>query len=264
MAEQPAETVEFHFNYREHTFKKAAEKRRVTEAECEAAREYFEGLGANVPLPSQKLAAFQARISARITAKRDKEGKMIAILSNNQIEQYCEENGILFNDWEFPPSDDIMYKRADTSKELPVEKRPPVVWQRPFDFIDEPRLFSSKGISTADCKQGALGDCWLLCCFAAYAEFPPFVKSAFPGGERISPVGSYQVKLFKEGQEELIQLDDYIPVNMFTNGPVFSRSTSGLDLWVCLLEKAFAKYNGSYGAISTGKPFEGLLDLSGW
>jgi hypothetical protein len=32
---------------------------------------------------------------------------------------------------------------------------------------------------------------------------------------------------------------------------------------VLLLEKAFAKYCGSYAAIAAGKPFEALIDLTG-
>jgi calpain-15 len=37
----------------------------------------------------------------------------------------------------------------------------------------------------------------------------------------------------------------------------------GEELWVLLLEKAFAKLNGSYSAIKAGKPFEAMIDLTG-
>jgi calpain-15 len=87
-------------------------------------------------------------------------------------------------------------------------------------------------------------------------------QDAFVGeDDRYSYEGVYQVRLFKQGQEEIIQLDDYIPCFPHA-GPIYSRAV-GNELWVLLLEKAFAKYNGSYASIFAGKPFEALIDLTG-
>lgn len=47
-----------------------------------------------------------------------------------------------------------------------------------------------------------------------------------------------------------------------TIGPIYSKA-NGHELWVLLLEKAFAKYNGSYATLASGKPFEALIDLTG-
>jgi calpain-15 len=43
---------------------------------------------------------------------------------------------------------------------------------------------------------------------------------------------------------------------------MFSRS-NGNELWVLLLEKAYAKIHGGYKAIAGGLPHEALYDLSG-
>lgn len=97
---------------------------------------------------------------------------------------------------------------------------------------------------------------------AALAEFPQAVKDCFVGDEdRYSPQGVYEVRLYKEGIEEIIQLDDYIPCYPL-KGPIYSKA-NGHELWVLLLEKAFAKYNGSYATLAAGKPFEALIDLTG-
>ena len=64
------------------------------------------------------------------------------------------------------------------------------------------------------------------------------------------------------GQWMNVQLDDYFPCKSVDGGPVFSRA-NGPELWVLLIEKAYAKLQGSYFNCRLGLPNEGLMDLTG-
>jgi len=55
-------------------------------------------------------------------------------------------------------------------------------------------------------------------------------------------------------------MDDYIPC--FNKKPIFSRA-HGNELWVLLLEKAWAKIHGSYDRIVAGQAHATLRDLTG-
>jgi hypothetical protein len=55
-------------------------------------------------------------------------------------------------------------------------------------------------------------------------------------------------------------LDDNIPI--MDGAPAFSKA-SGPEMWVVLLEKAWAKLYSSYKRIEAGYPEEGLHDLTG-
>jgi hypothetical protein len=52
-------------------------------------------------------------------------------------------------------------------------------------------------------------------------------------------------------------IDDYIPVFEGSNRPVFCKPYNR-EIWVMLLEKAWAKLSGSYGSTSSGYPHEVL------
>lgn len=56
-------------------------------------------------------------------------------------------------------------------------------------------------------------------------------------------------------------IDDYFPCYP-NGGPVFSKC-QGNELWVLLLEKAYAKVHGSYLALRGGYTCEALQDLTG-
>ena len=45
-------------------------------------------------------------------------------------------------------------------------------------------------------------------------------------------------------------------------GPVYSRA-NGNELWVMLVEKAFAKLSGCYDMLRGGLAYEALMDLTG-
>ncbi len=61
------------------------------------------------------------------------------------------------------------------------------------------------------------------------------------------------IKLYINGIRISVIIDDYLPVKKGTNELAFARSDKG-ELWVPLLEKAWAKVHGSYAATSGGIP----------
>ena len=76
----------------------------------------------------------------------------------------------------------------------------------------------------------------------------------------VNQSGIYLVTLFVNGVRTPIVLDDYLPCR---NGqPIFAR-TKGEELWVCLLEKAWAKLYGTYARIEGGDPGFALSHLTG-
>lgn len=76
----------------------------------------------------------------------------------------------------------------------------------------------------------------------------------------INPEGIYVVAICIDGIWEEIIIDDWIP--MSRNEPMFNRSKTG-ELWVILLEKAWAKVFGGYMNIEAGLTREALRDLTG-
>lgn len=69
------------------------------------------------------------------------------------------------------------------------------------------------------------------------------------------------MRLCKNGEWQEVIVDDYFPCYP-NGGPIFSKC--GLnEMWVLLLEKAYAKLHGGYKNLTGGAPFEGLADLTG-
>lgn len=57
-------------------------------------------------------------------------------------------------------------------------------------------------------------------------------------------------------------VDDYVPVNE-EGEPLFAKPAGGREIWVMLLEKCWAKLNGTYGDIVGGLPNEVLHAFTG-
>lgn len=155
----------------------------------------------------------------------------------------------------FTPSPESISRGAEA-----VKFRTNVMWRRPSEFMNGPFNVFLDEIEPNDIKQGMLGDCWLMCALASLAEQPDLVRRLFVT-KTSNTAGMYRVRLWKDGEPITITVDDYFPC--FPQGlPVFSRS-HGNELWVLLLEKVFAKINGSYMLLRGGWAFEGMSDLTG-
>ena len=81
-----------------------------------------------------------------------------------------------------------------------------------------------------------------------------------------NPQSCYSIWLCIDGEWKNVILDDFFPVSKKdpNSGPslLFSRS-NGPELWVLLLEKAYAKINKCYQNIEAGLCEEALRDLTG-
>lgn len=120
------------------------------------------------------------------------------------------------------------------------------------------QIFDNK-IEPADIAQGALGDCYFLSALSVLAEKPNRIRKLFVD-ENVNDHGVYGVWITKNGMRHQIVMDDYIPV--YGDNPAFSQAHKG-ELWVLILEKAWAKIHGSYERIEAGQSHLTMRDLTG-
>ena len=69
-------------------------------------------------------------------------------------------------------------------------------------------------------------------------------------------------RILHKGVLTEVVVDDYVPVNE-EGEPLFAKPAGGREIWVMLLEKCWAKLNGSYGDIVGGLPNEVLHAFTG-
>jgi hypothetical protein len=136
-----------------------------------------------------------------------------------------------------------------------------IEWKRAAEiFPDGFKVFDK--IEFDDIVQGGLGNCYFLSAIAAMCEFPGLVEDIFKTKES-NDKGYYEVALFIDGVWNIVPIDDYFPVLKGTTQFAFTR-THGKELWVIILEKAWAKVNGGYvnivGGISSD-PFTTLTSF---
>mmetsp|Transcript_4923 Transcript_4923/g.13749 ORF Transcript_4923/g.13749 Transcript_4923/m.13749 type:complete len:377 (+) Transcript_4923:94-1224(+) len=169
------------------------------------------------------------------------------------------EAGEPFIDTEFPPSKQSLAHDWDAvpSKEL---------WDQ-FEWRRASAIYGPVGPVEDtpwpnDIKQGALGDCYLLGSASVMAERPKCVKNLFPINKH-NGAGIYVVRLLWKGDWEHVVVDDFFPYLPAAEGPAFAHPNKRPELWVMLIEKAFAKLHGSYQAIIAGSPAEALHSLTG-
>lgn len=99
----------------------------------------------------------------------------------------------------------------------------------------------------------------MLSAIAAIAENEERIKVMFVS-HTINKEGLFGVWTYINGEKKQVLLDSYFPCK--NQKPVFSRA-KGKELWVMLIEKAWAKIHGTYERIITGQSYEALRDFMG-
>ncbi|XP_071523167.1 calpain-1 catalytic subunit-like isoform X2 [Panulirus ornatus] len=163
----------------------------------------------------------------------------------------CWSEGRLFEDPEFPADD----------ASLGFDKV--VKWKRPNELVEEPRFIVDADRFSV--VQGELGDCWFVSALSAVTLNPGLLYRVVPRGQDFSLkyVGIFHFRFWQGGQWIDVVVDDKLPVNPKDGQLCFSHSSIPHEFWSALLEKAYAKIHGSYGALNAGKSYEATEDLTG-
>lgn len=156
-------------------------------------------------------------------------------------------------------------------------------WRCAPGICEEAMLFDG-GTHPDEVCEGVFRDTWILSAInmlVAAGEFGNgiinqqikqlFVGHAGPDGEITlqTEVGAYCVQLYRNGEWTPIVIDDLFPMrkkDAWTNenrGMACAHNKECKGLWLSLVEKAFAKYYGSYAMLEKGYVHHALQDLTG-
>ena len=163
-----------------------------------------------------------------------------------------------------------------------------IKWVRPSDLIQNTCFFNSE-ISANDSVQGALGDCWFIGALSVIATRDELIRGSIEKLDNPSKVtistatglkegvyppifhpfarkGLYCFSFFKNAKWRYVIIDDKLPFMKDSSEPsfVFAHCREHRELWVPLIEKAYAKLHSCYEALVSGAITDGLVDMTGY
>jgi len=163
------------------------------------------------------------------------------------------ETGPAFDDKGFPANTANLGK--DEDMDAIIKKG--VKWRRVQELYKNFKLF--RGIDIDDVVQGELGDCYYIAAITGVSEYPSRITKLFLVNKE-NKYGCYAVNLYICGALSTIVVDDKFPAYATQWALTCSREE---EIWVMVLEKAWAKVHGNYAVIAGGDSRESLSSLTG-
>ncbi|KAI1727282.1 calpain family cysteine protease domain-containing protein [Ditylenchus destructor] len=170
------------------------------------------------------------------------------------LREQCLMERRLFEDPEFPASDRSLYYSKRPTKRME--------WLRPGEIVRDPQLIT-EGHSRFDVIQGELGDCWLMAAAANLTLRDELFYRVVPPDQSFTEnyAGIFHFQFWQYGHWIDVVIDDRLPT--YNGELIYMHSRENDEFWSALLEKAYAKLNGSYEALKGGTTAEALEDMTG-
>lgn len=244
--EQQARVDDMH--RRKEEAQKCAEERKLRAA-AEAAKRVTDGLATS--------AAVTAAVAAMRTKLSEGDGKAACQeLADLLLKGARGKGDGSFVDEDFHAGPFALYinhKAKANGGEFKVAEE----WARPRAGSV---LFAGGKADSTHVKQGGLGDCWAISAIATLAShgcIPELFLTPF------NKEGLCVIRLFRAGRWVPVIIDDRLPLRAGSTELAFARSSDPNELWVSLLEKAYAKFYGSYEGLEGGVVSDALIDFTG-
>ena len=181
-----------------------------------------------------------------------------------------------FTDDLFPPNANSFFgldSNGNPTNQEGFNKAQAVISQGDLVFKRAKDLFGQSGsrytlisdnIKMEDIIPGKIDDIYFLFAVQNLCQKQGRLNNLFRFNETfVNPYGYFEITFYINGVEQIVIVDDYLPVNKNTNELVGAKSKVN-EIWISLLEKAWAKINGGYANIIGGTPMEALEFLTGF
>ena len=186
-----------------------------------------------------------------------------------QLKSSSLATGELFVDPCFPPTDSSLYYSETSAFAIKVRDKYSLAWMRPSEklFSDDDPKFIVDGTSRFDINQGIVGNCWVMAAMSNVAMDSSLLFKVVPKKQSFQKnyAGIFHFKFWQYGKWIDVVVDDYLPVLPANYSPrlAFVKSKSENEFWPALLEKAYAKLQGSYQLMESGSMQDAIVDFTG-
>ncbi|XP_063288223.1 calpain-6 isoform X1 [Pelobates fuscus] len=208
-------------------------------------------------------AALLTQVWEAVQFRGEKMGYPVRYFSSqnyHELKKECIKNKKLFEDPEFPASDESLFYRTRPMQQID--------WRRPGELCEDPHLFVD-GISHHDLHQGKLGNCWFVAACSCLALRKTLWKKVIPNWRKQEwdtkhpnkYAGIFHFQFWSLGEWVDVVIDDRLPC--VDGNLIYCHSNVKNEFWTALLEKAYAKLSDSYEALDGGNTADAIVDFTG-